>query len=281
MNALTRINDQIHAPPPSTTADAEPPALDQEFRNHQNFCAHVELYLTLRYAIKHADIGLLRRALRQVMMMFQAESAGTPNYAQVLLRVLHMTDSPAATLELQDAILANSLVNLRGNEDSNYETDRLLELLNNNLKTFQRERSFFSKNSDKLLEDWAMNGPYLLEVKAAVEFMFGRANSSKHSAKSAAEDIWSMALQLASKSLVEVNGNRFSMNPTVNLYMEGLARLGESSMKYNRHYISETVPLDDHEKDVELGLANETSEAPESLTLPASTLEPSGGMFVD
>ena len=39
-------------------------------------------------------------------------------------------------MELQDVILINSLINLRGNADINFKLDRLLELLNNNLKAF-------------------------------------------------------------------------------------------------------------------------------------------------
>ena len=84
-------------------------------------------------------------------MIFQASVAGTPKYAQALLYILHAIDSSAATIRLQESILMNSLVNLRGDEESSFETDRLLEILNNNLKTFQHERSYFSKYSDTLL----------------------------------------------------------------------------------------------------------------------------------
>ena len=179
MNMLGRISRKLQAELPSTSIDMLPPTLDQQFQNHQNFCDHVESYLTLRYAIQYADIGLLRHALRHTTVIFQASVAGTPKYAQALLYTLYAIDSSAATIRLQESILMNSLVNLRGDEESSFETDRLLEILNNNLKTFQHERSYFSKYSDTLLENWALNGPYLMKLKEIVEFYFGRVNTSK------------------------------------------------------------------------------------------------------
>lgn len=44
---------------------------DEERQNHINFCAHVEVYLQLKHAIKFADIGLLRCALRECALIFQ------------------------------------------------------------------------------------------------------------------------------------------------------------------------------------------------------------------
>ncbi|KAL2051285.1 hypothetical protein ABVK25_008534 [Lepraria finkii] len=150
---------------------------------------HVEVYLTLRHAIKYTDIGLLRYALRHIAVVFQAEAAETPKYAHALLYIIYLTNSPAATIRLQEAVLANSLVNLQGDADSYFKLDRLLELCNNSLKAFQQERSYFSKHSDRLLEHWVLNIPYFQDLKAAVEFSFGKPQSARHASKSAAEDI--------------------------------------------------------------------------------------------
>ena len=125
--------------------------------------------------------------------------------------MLHVTDSSAASKELQDAMLLNSIVNLRGEKDTSLETDRLLELLNNSLKAFQHERSYYSKQSDILLQNWALNGPYFDKVKVVVESSFRRLNSDRHPSKSAADDIWSMALHLAPRSLVQKKTDRYSL----------------------------------------------------------------------
>ena len=287
MQTLERISDLLSAPHPTTPPQERLPVQDQEFQNHQNFCANVEVYLTLRYAIKHADIGLLRHALRRVTMVFQAEVAGTPNYSYALLRVLHMVDSPAASVELQDSILANSLVNLRGGDNTNFEVDRLLELLNNNLKAFQKERSYFSPNSDRLLESWSLNGPYLVNLKTMVERHLGHINSSEHPPKSAQENIWSMAITLAHKSLVDqalgARRYRFSMNPTVNLFTSGLEKLGDSVRRYNQRQDLSTAPISDPTVDPEVGveIMVASDESPSSPTLPSTLFDTQDAGFVE
>lgn len=74
---IGQIAERLRAPEPSSNPSMQTPSRDQQYQNHQHFCAHVEIYLTLKYAIKHADIGLLRYALRFVTIVFQAEVAGT------------------------------------------------------------------------------------------------------------------------------------------------------------------------------------------------------------
>jgi hypothetical protein len=48
---------------------------------------HVEVYLTLSHALKHADTGLLRYALRHTAVIFQAEAVEIPKYANALLHI--------------------------------------------------------------------------------------------------------------------------------------------------------------------------------------------------
>ena len=268
---IDRIAERLRAPTPSSVPSLQSPARDQQYQNHQHFCAHVEIYLTLKYAIKHADIGLLRYALRLTTVVFQADVAGTPKYAQALLYTLHMVDSPASSTELQNCVLANSLVNQRGKSDTNFELDRLLELLNNNLKAFQYDRSYFSKHSDILLENWSLNGPYFLELRRTMELAFGKRNSAAHPPKSAADDIWSMASILAYKSLAPVkDADRFSFTPTVNLFYAGLERLAGNVTKYNDRNTKGFTNPDDlvDELNMPAELSIGTESRPESPTIP-------------
>ncbi|KAL8635581.1 MAG: hypothetical protein Q9228_006941 [Teloschistes exilis] len=283
--ALNNISQTLLPPPHTSVANERPPSVDQEFENHQNFCAHVEQYLTLRYAIKFADIGLLRLCLRTITLMFQSSHAGTPKYSQALLYLVHTTDTVAAHPQLQDAILANSLVNTRGATDSNYETDRLLEILNNNLKVFQQERSYFSRDSDTNLQKWALNLPYLFQLQHIIEGTFGRYNSLRHPEKSAAEDIWSMAYSLSNRSLVQSSRDRFSFNPTVNLIDHGLEALGANLLKYNDRYIT-IFQIEDEGTDPHTAAQSLENQTPdlETYDRPADLallVEDSSTMFVE
>ena len=47
---------------------------DQEFQNHCLFLQHTLNCLLLKYAIKHADLGLLRRAIDKACYLFSGSS---------------------------------------------------------------------------------------------------------------------------------------------------------------------------------------------------------------
>ena len=227
---LSVVDRDLH-PTTSTTADLE--TVDEEHLNHQHYCSHVGTYLLLTHAIKHADIGLLRRAIRECAVMFQAPTSRAANYARELLRQIHLTDSGAASPELQRAVLINGLVNLHGRRGCSFETDRLLELLNNTLKHFQKERSSFSKESDSLLEQWALNGPYLENLKSKVEQVLGLRSSARHPRKEAGEEIFNLARELSITSLRRARSERFSFFRTTSLFTGGLERLGSNILQYN------------------------------------------------
>ncbi len=148
LQVLNSISDKIHWFSIMTKVIVESSACDEHFNNHQNYCAYVETYLTLWYAIKYANIDLLRYALRYMTVMFQTETIETLKYKQTLLYILHLTDSTIAMTRLQECMLINSLMNLWSIEDFNFELNWLLELLNNNLKMFQRKQFSFTKNND-------------------------------------------------------------------------------------------------------------------------------------
>lgn len=70
----------------------------------------------------------------------QAPSASKPKYARALLRQIHIMDTNAADLVLQDTYLANALVNPRGLSYNFYEMDLLLEHQNSEFKHFRTNR---------------------------------------------------------------------------------------------------------------------------------------------
>ena len=202
-------------------------------------------------------------------------------YAQTLLYMLHLVDSSAVTIQLQECLLINSLVNLQGLSHFNFELNHLLKLLNNNLKAFLHEQSYFSKNSDKLLKYWALNESYFLELKRTVKMTFEKINSSAHSAKSAAEDIWSMIFNLVIKSVMQVKEDHFMMNSAINLHLEGLKKLESNVIKYNWQYLSDRLTSyvgegDEDNLDSVINFSS-ASELSDSLTLSIHFLNFSEG----
>ena len=83
--------------------------------------------------------------------MFQAKAREVSQYARELIRLLYLIDSETTSPELQRAVFINNLINLYDLPGHSFEIDRFLELLNNTLKYFQRKRSFFVHDSNRLL----------------------------------------------------------------------------------------------------------------------------------
>ena len=105
---------------------------EQESMNHVCFLQLVEVYKTLKYAIKHADIGLIRRVVNTYCVLF--EGSKQYKYAREMMFLKRLISTNACKSPLQKAILANSLVNLQGKPDTWFEIDLFNEHLNYNLK---------------------------------------------------------------------------------------------------------------------------------------------------
>src|SRR5467141_1658455 len=117
--------------------DVQEPEGDQEFQNHCLFLQHTLNYLLLKYAIKHADLGLLRRAIDKACCLFSGSSHR--KYAHEMLQFQKLLTTSASPT-LQRAILANNLVNFRGSHDSWFETDRMMEFHIGNMKDIFRAK---------------------------------------------------------------------------------------------------------------------------------------------
>ena len=78
---------------------------DMELRNHVLFLQYIQTYLLLKYAIKHANIGLLRRAIDRCCIYFHGSVQH--KYAYKILYLYRLISTSAASPELQRVILAN------------------------------------------------------------------------------------------------------------------------------------------------------------------------------
>ena len=239
-------------------------ARDEVFLNHKNFCANVQVYLTLKYAIKHADIGLIRYILPYTTAMFHGKQAHKKNYATASLYMLHLMSSKASDKRLQDFVLANSIVNLKGQEDSNFELDRLLELHNGLLRRFIKERTFFGNgNPDDLVRRWAVIGPLLDRLKSSLHRSFRLGVDGAHPEKRSADDVFTMAFRLHQNGeMCQQAVPRSSDFPAPNLVVSGWDVLfeGETVMAYNNRYeYFEEAILEDEQ------LITEDTENEESL----------------
>jgi hypothetical protein len=102
----------------------------------------------LHQLIKHADIGIIERIMARCCLLFHGSKKR--KYAFLSLYMTWLTQTEASSHVLRTAILANSLVNLRGAEDGWFEMDRLNEFFNLQMKTLMATRRTSTQAPDGL-----------------------------------------------------------------------------------------------------------------------------------
>src|SRR5438309_1892634 len=70
---------------------------DKEFNNYIHYLQQVKIYTTLKYAIKHADIGLIKRVIDRCCLYFHGSKQ--TNYAFKMFLFKRLLATNAATLE--------------------------------------------------------------------------------------------------------------------------------------------------------------------------------------
>ena len=212
---------------------------DEEFENHIHFLQVAETYLVLKYAIKHADIGLLRRVIARCCYIFIG--SGASNYANELLRLHWLTSTDACTPALQDAILGNGLVNLRGKPDTWYPVDRLNEHLNLSLKELLWARRNSTFTVDHLFDTCTWSATYCQLIQGQVERTFGEHSDPKHTIRSRAEDLQTLGYNLARRSLIYQQGRKSVFSPK-NLVAKGESDLVSWVDKFNGRNEPSAIP---------------------------------------
>jgi len=206
---------------------------DQELRNHILFLQHTQVYLLLKYSIKHADLGLLRRAIDRCCIYFHG--SGQSKYAYEMLYLLRLTSTRAATPELQRAILANGLVNRQGKADSWYETDRLVEFHNGTLKKLFKAKRGSALTLDYLFEHCALNTDFFDSLTKQMESFYSVNRNSKHPEKSAERDIRIMAQRLSCNGSIAPQSGRTVKHEAIDVLKVGAMRIaGKAIANFNR-----------------------------------------------
>src|SRR5436309_971712 len=130
-NAFLELVERIHTMTQTKTARIS--TTDQELRNH------VLLSNMRRTTSSSSTPSNTRTSVFCAEQLIAAPfTSGQHKYAYEMLYLQWLVSTPAATPELQRAILAHSLVNKRGTSNSWFETDCLVEIHNGKMKDIFR-----------------------------------------------------------------------------------------------------------------------------------------------
>lgn len=192
---------------------------NDHWRNHVRFSRAMELYITLKHAIKHGDTGLLCHAMREVAVILQAPKASKPKYAWEMLKQIYIFDTKAANPELQEAYVANALVNLWGLPNTFYKMDLLLEHQNGEFKRFRSDQGSLLQESNELFCLHALSVNALRKVRSSMnEIIIGHQKKGYHPQKDASFDILSLADQLHWSHFT--NPNNLPANAGIKYFLE-------------------------------------------------------------
>lgn len=120
-----------------------------------------------------------------------------------------LTQTPATEPVLQQAILSNGLVNLRGKPDSFFETDRLNKFFNLQMKTNIATRRTSTLDVTSLFQRTALSASYCTDLRQAIESAFGEYPNTNHTNKDARYEVRNLAYTLFNqKSIIHFQNGR-------------------------------------------------------------------------
>ena len=205
---------------------------DEEWLNHVKFIRNVVPYLTLKAAIKHADIGMLRHAINDCCLVF-AGSGKRWLYTRELFYYKWITDSPATEPQLQRAILYNSLVNRRGAKDSYFEIDRAVELLNAFIKQLRADRHTSSMHEKLLLGRYTQLIKFYERQQEKFKEAFTRGTNGYRGRKPLDDQLYLFARYLVESGVAKEGPSRISRFNPKDLMIVGSEQLPNKIRKFS------------------------------------------------
>jgi hypothetical protein len=181
----------------------------------------METCCTLKYAIKHGDLGLIQRIISRYCLYFH--SAKSFNYAREMLEMQRLLSMKACSPVLQRAILINSLINARVKEDS-FKVDLDIGHHNGSLKEFLNSRRNGTVGVDTLFKYAILCSGHAAHLKEAVEGAWSEETYGYHTKKDPGGDIFSLAWNWHESCLVWM-GARTCLHRPPNIIGDGLNAL--------------------------------------------------------
>jgi hypothetical protein len=235
---------------------------DVTFRSQCRLLQEVELFLTLRHAVKYGDVGLLRRLVDPLIVIYFG--AHQTNYGREML-YYRWNLSSANTPALQRAILSSGLVNWHGRQSTFKPIDLHLEHLNCSCKINLRNQKNSTHDLDIEFRRTALCSTYLSELRAKMEGTFGEYMPGAHTSNIAKDDKFFLAWALFTdrysvpRSQVDDTDRMFD---SIDIRQEGMNSLEAAVDSFNAHNVydpsSFTIVLpapvaDDNSQSVDIG----------------------------
>lgn len=191
------------------------------------------------HAIKHGDIGLLRRMVDPLIVFLLG--AGQWNYGHEMLFYRWLLSKDVCTPELQHAILASGIVNWPGKESTHKPVDLGLEHDNGKLKINMKCYQNSTHDTDLIFDRVCLTNTFMGALRTLIEGIFGETMSGAHTTASATLDMFTLARNIFTGDLAmprdaSIMGGYRNVFESQDIIQIGLDKLEEKVEYFNQNY---------------------------------------------
>lgn len=212
---------------------------DVDFRTMCRMLQEVELFLTVRQAVKYGDIGMLRRVVDPLIVTFFG--AAQYSYGREML-YYRWNLSSVNTPELQHAILSSGLVNWSGRSNSFKPIDLHLEHLNCSAKLDFKMLKNSTHDIGIIFRRTALCSTWVQAMRRQMEGIFGEDMPATHTSASAIPDMFLTATTILRDGYAEPRGERalVGVRPfdSCDIFLIGINMLEERIEIFNNRHAS-------------------------------------------
>jgi hypothetical protein len=163
---------------------------DIEFTTMCRMLQEMELFLTVRHAVKNGDIGMLRRLVDPLIIYFFG--ASQHNYGREMLYYRWLLSS-VNTPRLQHAILASGIVNWHGRATTHKPIDLGHEHMNGAIAISLRSYKNSTHDTNIVFNRMCLANTWIGTLREKLEQTFGEEMSGAHTTLNVAADIFLLA----------------------------------------------------------------------------------------
>jgi hypothetical protein len=249
---------------------------DPERRQNLLFLRDARAYFILSHGIRHGDIGIIRLAINELILLFYGTNKNA--YGREFVYLKHLIGTEHTGKEAARAIAGTLLVNPTGATDGWYPIDLCNEYHNRDIKDVWASRRTSTASVRQLSEFCTVNTIFLKPLRTKFHDLWGRNTSGHHIRAERSSTVLNLALQLRTTMKnfhSERNLYGSDLKWSVDTYQAAYKKLPQRICDYNERFLFHVDQhMDEYEDDDELAMID--SDMPEALAAIAWQGETNG-----
>jgi hypothetical protein len=217
---------------------------DGEYTTMCRFLQEIELFLTFRYAVKHGDIGMIRRMLEPLAVFFFG--AEQHKYGYEMLHLRWLLSDGVSDPALQRSILASGLVNTAGRRDSFQAFDLVIEHTNCMYKLDMRNLKNSTHDVNSTFDRLALTCAFSTRLRRVIESSFGEKTKNDHTRRSVIAQVFGLAFKLWDDGVCRFRLGERSGSVSAQTTSQDLISIGSKKLKEKVEDLNARVVVDGH-----------------------------------